>query len=165
MTLHERDQWPQGQYYKIFNMDLCPDCNFVVLCHRFTIFGAWLHYHSTLSASIHLFLQIRVGLDVDIPFGTWVYHQSIGRCFAYLHDLYITLNFDLKVKVISFITLIRAQAINSLIFSIDMPYLAHGCITMRQFVKCYVFLSVCLCSFVFRPNFFFLWCRRIKGML
>lgn len=83
-------------------MDLCPDCNFVVLCHRFTIFGAWLYHHdvsSTLSASIHLFLQIRVGLDVDIPFGTWVYHQSIGRCFAYLHDLYITLNFDLKVKV------------------------------------------------------------------
>ena len=56
------------------------------------------------------------------------------RCVEYLHDLYMTLTLDLKVKIKGFLQWIRVRAITSLFFDIGIPYLTHECITMRRCV-------------------------------
>ena len=59
---------------------------------------------------------------------------TMRPCVAYIHDPDTTLNFDLKVKFIGFLTCFRVQPITFLWFDIGLPYLAHGCITIRQCV-------------------------------
>ena len=60
---------------------------------------------------------------------------TMRRCVAYIHDPDTTLNFDLKVKFIGFLTCFRVQPITFFWFDIGLPYLAHGSITKRGCVK------------------------------
>ena len=60
---------------------------------------------------------------------------TIRRCVMYIHDPDTTLNFDLKVKFIGFLTCLRVRPVTYFWFDIDLPYLAHGSITKRGCVK------------------------------
>ena len=57
------------------------------------------------------------------------------RCIANIHDPDTTLNFDLKVKFIEFLTCLHVRPVTSVSPDIDIPYLAHGCIPIKEYVK------------------------------
>ena len=59
---------------------------------------------------------------------------TMRGCVKYIHDPDTTLNFDLKVKFIGFLTCFRVRPITFFWIDIGLPYLAHGCITIRQCV-------------------------------
>ena len=92
-----------------------------------------------ITLSVRLSVQIRVQpitflwFDIGLPY---LAHGCITmtRCVAYIHDPDTTLNFDLKVKFIGFLTCFRVRPITFLWFDIGIPYLEHGCITMRRCV-------------------------------
>ena len=56
-------------------------------------------------------------------------------CVVYIHDPDTTLNFDLKVKFIGFLTCFHVRAITFFFIDIGLPYLADSFITMRGCVK------------------------------
>ena len=62
-------------------------------------------------------------------FGTWVYHHETMCCVLSWSNT--TLNFDLKVKFIGFLTCFCVWPITFFWFDFGIPYLAHGCITIR----------------------------------
>ena len=101
-------------------------------------------------------------------FGTWVYHHET-MCL-YIHDPDTTLNFDLNIKFIGFLTSFGVQPITTFWFDIGLLCLAHGCITIRQRVTnildpdrtlnfdLKVKLILCLtCLLVWPITFFFIW--------
>ena len=51
---------------------------------------------------------------------------------TYIRDPDTNLNFDLKVKFIGFLTCFRVRPITLFWFDIGLPYLAHGCFTIRR---------------------------------
>ena len=77
----------------------------------------------------HNFFWFYIGL----PF---LAHRCITmrRWVAYIHDPDMTLNFDLKVKFIGFLTCFCVRPITFFWFYIGLPYKAHGCLTMRRCV-------------------------------
>ena len=95
-----------------------------------------LSVHLSVRPSVRPSVQIRVRpitflwFDIGLPY---LAHGciTIRRCVAYIHDPDMTLNFAIKFKFISFFTCFRVRPITFLWFDIGLPYLAHGCITMR----------------------------------
>ena len=96
-----------------------------------------------------------VWFDISLPY---LAHRCITmrRCVKYIHNPDTTLNFDLKVKFIGFLTCFRVRPITSFLIDIGLPYLAHWCIIIRRFVA-YIHdpdlmftmnlsLAECLCS-------------------
>ena len=65
-------------------------------------------------------------------FGTWVYHPETMCCVLSWSDT--TLNFDLKVKFIRFLTCFCVRPITFFGFDFGIQYFAHGCITIRRCV-------------------------------
>ena len=57
----------------------------------------------------------------------------MGLCDTYIHVPDSMLTSDLKVKFIGFCHVFRP--VTSVSFNIGIPYLAHGCMTMRECVK------------------------------
>ena len=92
-----------------------------------------------ITLSVRLSVQIRVRpitflwFDIGLPY---LAHGCITmrRCVAYIHDPDTTLNFDLKVKFKGFLTCFHVWPITFFWIDIGLPYLAHGCITIRQCV-------------------------------
>ena len=89
--------------------------------------------------SVRLFVQNRVRPITVLWFYIGLPYLAHGcitmwRCVAYIYDSDTTLNFDLKVKLLGFLTCFRVRPITFLWFDIGLPYLAHGCITMRRCV-------------------------------
>ena len=92
-----------------------------------------------ITLSVRLSVQIRVQpiaflwFDIGLPY---LAHGCIimRRCVAYINDPDTILNFDLKVKFIEFLTCFRVRPITFFRIDIGLPYLAHGCITIRQCV-------------------------------
>ena len=83
---------------------------------------------------------------------------NTSQQIAYIHDPDSTLNFDLKVKFIGFLTCFHVRPITFLWFDIGLPYLAHECITIRRCVayihdpdtsnlKAFVMSSCTTCNF------------------
>ena len=80
--------------------------------------------------SVRLSVQIRVRpitllwFDIGLPY---LVHGciTIRRCVAYIHDPDTTLNFDLKVKFIWFLTCFLVRPITFFWFDIGLQYLAH----------------------------------------
>ena len=58
---------------------------------------------------------------------------TMGQCVTYIHDLCMTLPFDLNIKII-LLPWICVWARSSLFFDIGILNLAQGCITVRQHV-------------------------------
>ena len=56
------------------------------------------------------------------------------RCVAYIHYPDTTLNFNLNVKFIGFLTCFRFRSITFFWFDIGLPYFAHRCITIIRCV-------------------------------
>ena len=83
-------------------------------------------------------MQIRVrpitvlGFDIGLPYSA---HGCISmkQCVAHIHDPDTTLTFDLMLKFIGFLHN-GVRPITLFWFDIGLPYLAHGCITIRQCV-------------------------------
>ena len=77
-----------------------------------------------------------VSFDIGIPY---LAHVSITMrgCVKYIHDPDTTLNFDLNVKFIGFMTWLRVQASAFLSFDIVILCLARECITM---VRCVAYI-------------------------
>ena len=74
-----------------------------------------------------------VWFDIGLPYlAHWCI--TMRRCVAYIHDPDTTLNFYIKVKFIGFLTCFRVRPITFFWIDIGLPYLAHGCITIRQYV-------------------------------
>ena len=121
-----------------------------------------------ITLSVRLSVQIRVRpitflwFDIGLPYFA---HGCITmrRCVTYIHDPDTTLNFDLKVKFIGFLTCFHVPPITFFWIDNVLPYFAHGCITIRQCVayiddldlrpqyQNYIFtmnlsLAKCLCS-------------------
>ena len=71
--------------------------------------------------------------DIGLPY---LAHgcNTIRRCVTYIHDPDTTLNFDLKVKFIGFLTCFHVRPTIYFWIDISLPYLAHGCFTIRQCV-------------------------------
>ena len=57
---------------------------------------------------------------------------TIRQCVTYIHDPKSTLTFDLEVKFIGIFTCFRVRPISFYWFDIDLPYLAHGCISIHE---------------------------------
>ena len=74
-----------------------------------------------------------IWFDIGLPYLADVY-ITMRPSVTYIHDSDTTLNFDLKVKFIGFLTCFRVRPITFFWFDIGLPYLAHGCITIRQCV-------------------------------
>ena len=72
------------------------------------------------------------GGDIGLPY---LAHGciTIRRCVAYIHDPDTTLNFDLKVKFIGFLTCFCVRSITIFWFDIGLPYLEHWSITMSRY--------------------------------
>ena len=98
-----------------------------------------VYRNHSVRLSVRLSVQIRVRpitflwFDIGLPY---LAHGciTIRRCVAYIHDPDTTLNFDLKVKFIGFLTCFPVRPITFFWFDIGLPYLAHGCITIRRCV-------------------------------
>ena len=69
--------------------------------------------------------------DIGLPY---VAHGciTIRQCVTYIHDPESTLTFDLEVKFIGIFTCFRVRPISFYWFDIDLPYLAHGCISIHE---------------------------------
>ena len=101
--------------------------------------GGYIEITLSVRLSVRLSVQIRVRpitflwFDIGLPY---LAHGCITmrRCVAYIHNPDMTLNFDLKVKFIGFLTCFLVLPITFFWFDIDLPYLAHGCITIRRCV-------------------------------
>ena len=72
-----------------------------------------------------------MGFDIGLPY---LAHGciTIRRCVAYIHDPDTTLNFDLMVKFIGFLTCFCVLPITIFLFDNGLPYLGYGSITMRR---------------------------------
>ena len=71
---------------------------------------------------------------------TLAYHiWHIGVSVAYIHDPDTTLNFDLKVKFIGFLTCFCVRPITIFWFDTGLPYLAYGVIAMK---RCHTYIHV-----------------------
>ena len=89
-----------------------------------------------INLSVRLSVQIRVRpitffwIDIGLQY---LAHGciTVRRCAAYIHDPDTTLNFDLKVKFIEFLTCFCVRPITFFWIDIGLPYLAHGCINIR----------------------------------
>ena len=69
--------------------------------------------------------------DIGLPYlvhGCITIRQNV----SFIHDPDMTLNFDLKV--IGFLTNYRVLSITYFWIDIGLPYLAHGCITIKRCV-------------------------------
>ena len=106
--------------------------------HHIFLYPPWTKFRGyiEITLSVRLSVQIRLRpitffLDWHwlTIFGTWVSPKR--RCVAYIHDPDTTLSFDLNVKFIGFLTCFRVRSITFLKIDIGLPYLAHGCITIR----------------------------------
>ena len=56
--------------------------------------------------------------------------KTIRQCVKNIHDPDIALTFDLKVKIIGFLTWLRVRSTAFLSFDIVIPYFARECITI-----------------------------------
>ena len=87
---------------------------------------------------------------------------NTSQQIAYIHDPDTTVNFDLKVKFIGFLTCFHVRPITFLWFDIGLPYLAHECITMRWCVAYIHYLNTTL-NFDLKVKFIgFLTCFRVR---
>ena len=80
----------------------------------------------------HVFMSdsvTSVSFDIVIPYLAYGSITTRG-CVRYIHDPDTTLNFDLKVKFIGFMTWLCVQASAFLFFDIVILCLASECITM-----------------------------------
>ena len=92
-----------------------------------------------ITLSVHRSVQVPVlpitflWFDIVLPY---LAHGCITmrRCVTYIHDPDTTLNFYLKVKFIGVLTCFCVRPITFFWIDIGLPYLAHGCITIRQCV-------------------------------
>ena len=90
-----------------------------------------------INLSVRMQIRVRpitfLWFDISLPY---LAHGCITMrgCVGYIHDPDTTVNFDLKVKFIGFLTCFRVRPITFFWIDIGLPYLAHGCITIRQCV-------------------------------
>ena len=111
---------------------------FQLLYHPWTKFRGVYRNHS-VCLSVCLSVQIRVRpitflwFDIGLPYLAYGC-MTIRGCVTYIHDPDTTLNFDVKVKFIGFLTCCPVWPIIYFWIDISLPHLAHGCITIRQCV-------------------------------
>ena len=74
-----------------------------------------------------LYVQVTAFLSFDVII------QCMVLCIAYIHDLCMTLTFDLNIKIVYFHHEFDLASF-SLLFYISIPILVYGCITRRQHV-------------------------------
>ena len=94
----------------------------------------------------HNFCWFDIGLS-------YLAHASITirRSVVYIHDPDTTLNFDLKVKFLGFLTCFLCP-FHSFLFDICLPYVAHGSFTMRRCDK-YIHVPDLMLTFDFKVKF------------
>ena len=87
---------------------------------------------------------------------------TMRSCVAYIHGPDTTLNFNLKVKFIGFMSCFLVRPIIFWRIDTSLPYLAHGCITIRRCVE-YINNPETTLDFGLKVKFIgFLTCFRVR---
>ena len=111
--------------------------------------GVYRNHSVRLSVQICVWPIIFFGLT--LAYHIWHIGITMRRCVAYINDPDTTLTFDLKVNFIRFLTCFCVWLISFFWFDTGLPYLAHGCITIRQCVA-YIHDPNSMLTFDLRSN-------------
>ena len=108
--------------------------------------GGYIGITLSVRLSVRLSVKIRVRPITFLWFDIGLSYLAHGyitmrRCVAYIHDPDTTLNFDLKVKFIGFLTCFRVRPIT--FFGLTLAYhIWHMCLSPRKDVSCTFMIQI-----------------------
>ena len=78
-------------------------------------------------------MGLLLSFDIVIP---CLAHECLimGQCVTYIHDICMTLTFDLNINIIFSPCICVSARSSKLLFDTGIQNLVHGCITMREHV-------------------------------